>query len=355
MVKPKIGRLVTYKPTGFPAFYLKRRPRVVTADVWEFLRHLCIQKLDSRKKKIALAYIDQALEFFDAASNPKLGSKPLLYYYSFLNLVKVALLIKKVNIPTAVKHGITDPQINVRKRLRIEGQKVKLLNTAHDHSQLFPEFVKVLGGDASKHRDVKVFDILSQIPSIHRTFSQVSKRRSLFVPIKRIELLYKSGETWANIIFDKNDRDVKESLDVVKKRREFKHYLTAVSGDEGQICYEMKPVRGHRRGVDKAIRILSEQLKEIGIWYILTSSGYRYYFCAIEPRHKLPPLASTYAAFFYLGSITRYKPYDFDRILSGGYAWVVQELLATQPMQFIYSLASELAGVDVVRPYAAVH
>jgi len=31
---------------------------------------------------------------------------------------------------------------------------------------------------------------------------------------------------------------------------------------------------------------------------------------------------------------------------------VVHELIATEPVQFVYTLASELAGVDVVRPYA---
>ncbi len=66
----------------------------------------------------------------------------------------------------------------------------------------------------------------------------------------------------------------------------------------------------------------------------------------------LPRLAASYAAFFYLGSITRYKPNDFDKVLEGGFSWVVNELLATEPFQVLYTLASELAGVDVVRPYA---
>ncbi len=34
--------------------------------------------------------------------------------------------------------------------------------------------------------------------------------------------------------------------------------------------------------------------------------------------------------------------------------WVVEEFLATEPTQFIYTLASWLAGVEVVRPFAAV-
>ena len=57
---------------------------------------------------------------------------------------------------------------------------------------------------------------------------------------------------------------------------------------------------------------------------------------------------------FFLGSVTRYRPYDYDTILGGRYAWLVEEFIATQPTQFLYLLASTLAGVEVVRPLAAV-
>jgi hypothetical protein len=57
---------------------------------------------------------------------------------------------------------------------------------------------------------------------------------------------------------------------------------------------------------------------------------------------------------FCLGSITRYKPDVFDKIISGKQNWIVEEFLASIPVQFLYGLASELASVDVVRPYAAV-
>jgi hypothetical protein len=66
----------------------------------------------------------------------------------------------------------------------------------------------------------------------------------------------------------------------------------------------------------------------------------------------LPPLASVYAIMFYLGSITRYKPYDFDRIVAGKFTWLIGEFLKTQPAQFVYGVAAHAAGVDVVRPYA---
>jgi hypothetical protein len=55
---------------------------------------------------------------------------------------------------------------------------------------------------------------------------------------------------------------------------------------------------------------------------------------------------------FYLGSITRYKPDVFSKFIDSKHSWIVEELMATGPMQFLYTLGSVLAGVDVVRPYA---
>jgi len=139
----------------------------------------------------------------------------------------------------------------------------------------------------------------------------------------------------------------------LKARRAFRRQLfQTASASASEMWLEMSPVPGRRRGIDRAIRTLALSLRDTGISTILTSPGYRYYFCNIEPRLRLPRLAAGYAAFFYLGSITRYKPDVFDKILEGGYSWVVGELLAMEPIQFLYTLASELAGVDVVRPYA---
>ncbi len=41
--------------------------------------------------------------------------------------------------------------------------------------------------------------------------------------------------------------------------------------------------------------------------------------------------------------------------ISGGYSWIVEEFIATAPVQFLYILASQLAETVVVRPYAAMY
>src|SRR2546427_10324370 len=107
--QPKQGRLVNNPPSGFPAFFSKRQARVVTADPWAFLKELVTHRVDERQRSRGYSYVNQAFDFFEAARNPQFASKPLLYYYSFLNLAKTALLIRKARIAIKPDHGIADP------------------------------------------------------------------------------------------------------------------------------------------------------------------------------------------------------------------------------------------------------
>src|SRR5688572_28738022 len=106
------GTEVKNHPEGFPLFFDRRKQRIVTADPWAFLTQLAVTKLKKNEEDIALAYIQQGHEFYDAAQNPRLNSIPLLYYYSFLNVLKAALLIRGVSLPAAARHGISDPRRN---------------------------------------------------------------------------------------------------------------------------------------------------------------------------------------------------------------------------------------------------
>jgi hypothetical protein len=348
----KQGKPVNNHPSGFPAFFRKRQPRVVTADPWAFLKELVTYRLEEGQHSRGYSYVNQASDFFEAAANPRFGSRPLLYYYSFLNLAKAALLINRARLAIKPDHGISDPRTNQRRRMRLGGQKVTIEGRAVDHSRLFAEFIRILGGN-TKRRVIPVVALLAQIPSIHRTFMQVTKRPPLFTPIKRIDVLRSGGEVWARTILEREDKDVGMTFPTLKRRRAFRRRLQQkLAQSDNEIWLETVSVPGQRRGVDGAIQTLARHLLEVGVSTVLTASGYRFYFSGAEPRFGVPRLAATYAAFFYLSSITRYRPDAFDSILEGGYSWLVNELIATEPIQFVYTLASELAGVDVVRPYA---
>ena len=351
--QPRIGKPVKNSPSGFPQFFDQRRPRVLAADPWAFLRHLAVRQLAKEHEPKALAHIDQAFDFCEAAQNPQIGSKPLLYYYSFLNLVKVALLLRKVSIPVRTYHGIFDPGSNRTARMRLEGQQVQIEGHSTDHSKMLPEFVKILDGDASKPRTVKIVELLSQIPSVNRTFVQVTEHRSIFLPLHKIQILGNHEGVWSRFIVKGNDRDVAQVLPDLKRRKRFKNYLyQVVSDSDEETWFETKIVHGRRRGIDNAIQHLAQELRTVGIYTILAPMGYRFYLANLSPSSLLPQLAAAHALMFYLGSITRYQPDAFDKILGGKYSWVVEEFITTQPRQFLYTLASELAGVDVVRPFS---
>jgi hypothetical protein len=173
------------------------------------------------------------------------------------------------------------------------------------------------------------------------------------VPIKKIEVLHASSKLWARIQFDMEDKDVVEALPNLRARQAFSKCLSQVqSSDEGRVWFEA--LAANKSGFDTAISNVAKKLRAIGIGPILTAQGYRFYFANTAPRDFVPYLAAVYCISFYLGSVTRYKPDVFDKIISGRYSWVIAEFLATQPTQFLYSLASDLAGVDVGRPYASV-
>jgi YaaC-like protein len=332
----------------------------VTADVWEFFLHIVDEKLDGARRRQALAYASQAWDFFEAASVSRVPpANPLLYYYSFLNLAKMALVFQGLQLPVPVLHGIRESARNTkRQRLRFEGQFIRMEPASPNNSRIFPAFVRLFGGAVSSAREYNVRDLLGQIPSIHRTFVRVTGRRSAFVPIKKTQVLHDGKYVWVRFVLDSFDKDVRETLPIVRGRRAFRrvlHRVKPATASGGEIWFETPTVGGRRgAGVDQAMRSLAAMVGTIGIRSLLTVSGegYRCYFWTGEPREALALLPAVYAVMFYLGSITRYRPYEFETIISGGYSWLVHEFLATQPLQFSYGMASYLARIDVVRPFA---
>jgi hypothetical protein len=349
------GKPVRDAPTGFPIYVSKRQPRIVTADVWAYLTHASRELLPKTEAVQAAAFVDQAFEFFEAARNPRIGSRPLLFYYSFLNLAKVFLLVRRVPMAVAPLHGIRDPRENVKGKLYLEGQRVRLEAREAGQTKIFPEFVIALGGAVGKRRNVEVLSLFRQIPGIHRTFCRVSRRKASFLPVARFEVLSHEGRVFARMALRRNDADVRVTIAGVRSRQKFKRVFEQVRSEEGnEYWFETGEVAGATKARDQAIKQIAERIQNVGVWSIMTREGYRYYLGDVAPAGVLPPLASIYATMFYLGSVTRYKPYDFDRMVSRRYAWLISEFLRTQPSQFLYCLASHIAGIDVVPPFASL-
>lgn len=146
---------------------------------------------------------------------------------------------------------------------------------------------------------------------------------------------------------------MKETLPFLERSFRFRRCLRETSGGPRHRVFKSRVVVTNKPPTP-AIAELSENLRHLGLFAILTEKGYRYYLGHFAPRLLFPQLCSVYAAMFYLGSVTRYKPHHFDSIVSRGYEWLVADFLDSQPSQFLYLLASTIAGVEVKKPYATI-
>lgn len=86
---------------------------------------------------------------------------------------------------------------------------------------------------------------------------------------------------------------------------------------------------------------------------VLSTPPYRKYYLYPAPTPEqaqvLPQILSICGITFYLGSIVRYRPHHFDKILEGMYGPFIEAFLNDQPRQFIYLMASEFAEKEVTR------
>jgi hypothetical protein len=90
------------------------------------------------------------------------------------------------------------------------------------------------------------------------------------------------------------------------------------------------------------------------LWFtVLAQNPYRKYYLYRAPANErskpLPQLVSMYAVIFFLGSITRYRPDQFDRIVNGKFGAQIQAVLNDVPGQFLYQLASNFCQQEVAK------
>lgn len=101
---------INYK-YGFPLF--SRSSDIITigssktiiSDVWAFWDYLI--KKHNKDKAFLFSLLQQAKNFYEVAEKSEFKSKPLLYYYSFLNFSKILIhLENSFPVTQNYNHGI---------------------------------------------------------------------------------------------------------------------------------------------------------------------------------------------------------------------------------------------------------
>ena len=347
---------------GFPLFssnnskgYLLSCESIRVSDAWPFLSYTirCSrdastkQPLRKAQQKYLLELLEQAEYFFKTAQSAPIKSQPLLYYYSFMNLVKIVINLNKYQGNTKRHvHGISD-SISVDSKLSNaeitlwtssggEISNSESLIAALEDPRL--PYVSGARGRGSYYK-VKVVDLLRDCVGINRTYSEIFSKPEHFLRLKEYYFYSESHKLFFKAVVEGcNDKIMADLIargyDIVKADE-----LTFIWNVETSVRTTPSPTVAERH-------TLSKKMRNLGLWGYTDGDEYKLYISPIALRMSSPSII--YHAMFFFGSITRYHPDLFDSILTAKEYWLVSEFLKTQPLQFLYYMISFVNSTEVL-------
>lgn len=331
------------KKYGFPLFsratnniYLGNHKKLVISDIWSFWDYII--KKTNYEQEFMGSLLEQAKNFYLAAESSPVKSQPLLYYYSFLNFSKIVINLEKRYGRTSYLHGLGEEHNNrfLHSTIKIAEKKVHVKNVS-------AELIETLDNiTITAAQTINVKDYLTHCVGIHRAYSEIYNIDEVFIRIEDIKL-YKDGK-------DLISKAIVHCDSVSLPELQARGYN--INNIDGICIWEERVTTSSYNVTRNSYCLLSNHLRTKGIWYFINDKGYTMYLSRhATNRHSTETII--YNTMFFLGSITRYHPYMFDRIFSDKEQWLMSEFLTTQPKQFLYLTTAKILGQNVMKAYSS--
>ena len=344
---------------AFPLFtkhnstdYLIKNDHIRVSDIWSFWQYIIGRyvKKYSGEKTFLQTLLEQAKYFYSAAEDAPIKSQPLLYYYSFLNLVKVVINVNVLTLYGSTieyDHGVRSCDIHKETSLNEMFVTVLALNGSKKLSVDY-SFMKQMGDQIiAPPYKIQVEKLLKQCVGIHRTFCETYNCNEIFFRTKNLKLYREGLKLYSKYEIGKCNADIQASLIAAG------YNIISESDAEGHDIYywqeETNMTSYHPTKWD--YYMLANKIRQKGIWYYTDGDNYHTYISS-DSLH-ISTESIIYNLMFFFGSITRYHPYMFDKLLSDQQMWLISEFLKTQPMQFLHLVTSRTIESSVLKPKTA--
>ena len=372
LLNPRKGQVVHVRKrpavySFFPTFQGRSREGIhstlFVTDPWNIIRHRTEGALHGGAKKQALAFLAQARDFYTAAQNSDVNAaKPLLLYYSLLNLVKCFVILKRGTGLGIVRHGLSERLPTTAGA--IHGH-VSIDINQNPAVSAFVMFADALGESLPApaaprtHIDMRSQDFLAQVLIGHRVFCQSENFKERFISLEGIDYMHEpvSKEIWlrARAYADDFDRHGYPLTGLSKSLSDNLTWRNVNCGSNANgrriIEAETTSTLNYNQRPSQSMSSLSSKSRSV-LWRSVTAyPPYRKYYVyrPAQEQIALNQLLTIYIATFYFGSITRYKPVQLDSILKSSIGPFVFEFFTNQPSQFLYLLASEFIEQEMAR------
>ena len=327
------------KPYKNPSYGSKT---VLTDSAWEYVE-LFLERKTSAGSGDALFFWRQAHSFYLASQVLPDNSKPLTSYYCILNAAKALLRYNKVDINLLKKHGISSSR------------------SEKTTPNLKDEYTKVQGGGVlprfSKHYDFdmpvqsySIYDLMYNIPCIHRAFCITYSCPEMLVPITKPEFVTKekSTQTWLSFFVedryankkalknapDRIERDLGvPDLPVYRFKKRFKWNIHA------ELDARKTKLKNYHKYVRKYLFYVHGNKR---MWYLKKEMK------GNDTLQFAPSSVLIFCVYHWLSEQVRYNPKRFEKYMKSKQNWLLHEFLANALDQFVDEISCEITGHDIM-------
>jgi hypothetical protein len=308
----------------------------------------------------ALSFVRQAKEYFNAAERAgALETRPLLYYYSFLNLGKALSIARgRTGMVGKVKHGVASVHSSGYAPTSAE---ITVQHSGAGDPSAIDELHWALEGSAARAGDLKIADLMPQSVVGHRMWRAAtgSVRKERFFTLEQIRWLEDASaqEIWLKFYVRRDTlhshgRGVTETLREARIDSTFRAVSDSYAAAHDLHAFEQVTATPY---TGRASDVVMESVATVrrDIWQTVTAtSPFRRFYLCLSPltEVRVPQWMSIYGLLFWLGSLTRYQPVELLDALAGPYGPFFEEFIETQPAQLLYIFASEARAQDVSKP-----
>ncbi len=333
------------------------------SDPWAVIAGIVSDKVSAGPERLAaLSFVRQAREYFTAAEKATtIETRPLLYYYSFLNLGKAIAIAKgRPGMVGKIRHGVA-PSDSPGHTLDSAELVIQSSTKSGVNKSAVDELHQALEGTPVAAGDYPVRHVIAQSVVAHRLWCEGFKnvRKERFLTIDRVGLFHdvESKQVWARL-YIRRDRLRARGRGLTEALREstLEHTFRAVvnpdpdAASKYHTLEQVTPATYTGRSADVVVEVV--KVLRPAAWQTVTAfDPYRRFYLYLSPagEKRLPQWLSVYMILFWLGSLTRYQPVELLNLLDGQLGPFFREFLETQPSQLLYILASEIKNQNVTR------
>ena len=346
----------SYFPTRKGARRAGLQSKVYTTDPWSVIHSSIRRDCPEPERADASAFATQAEEFYRAAAGAQTPhGRPLLLYYSFLNLAKALCLHRGNNsVLGYAGHGLQDK--SVVGALDLDSAVVVGTPSTPSRTQVFHEFMSSsLNLGLATTTTYSMRDVLASSLVGHRLWTEAAISSDRFLKIE-LEILHGNvtRTLWLRVGTARGSLKKREltQADVTSGGlgAGWRVVSSRAKSSSDMIFWEqVTPIKYRGRPSDDLDELIATA-RSVFYRSLTIAEPFRHYYVYVPPNGyaKHHQLASRYILLFFLGSVTRYHPADFSKYLDGKYGPFLAEFLASEPGQMLYEMACLFLRREVV-------